>query len=73
VFYRIGYLTAVVQQQREQNIVAMAIGQRVVYGGWVVAITATVVVVVSGAALTSSVLLTGFVVGAALGLISPRQ
>jgi hypothetical protein len=72
VFYRIGYLTAAVQQ-RERIIVAMEIGQRVVYGGWGMVAIATAIVVVSGAALTSSVLLTGFLVGAALGLISPRQ
>lgn len=52
---------------------AMEIGQRVVYGGWGMVAIATIIVVMSGAALTSSVLLTGFLVGAALGLIAPRQ
>lgn len=52
---------------------AMAIGQRVVYGGWSMSAAIAMVAAIGGVGITGGGIVLGFLAGAALGLISPRR
>ncbi len=52
---------------------ALAIGQRAVYGGWGMSGAIAVVAIAGGIGVTGGVIVSAFLVGAALGLISPRR